>query len=212
VSAGVAREDRRLACPAQPPTLIYLHGFRSAPASHKATALGAAVDALPAQARPLLHVPYLQLSPQRAVARVEALARESPPASVTLVGSSLGGYYATWVAEALGLRAVLINPAVHPYDDLAPYLGVQTNLYTGEDFEVTAAHFDELRALRVPRITRPGRYFLLVETGDEVLDYRVAVRFYAGAWQFVRGGGDHAFADYQAQIPAILRFAGVDIG
>ena len=84
-----------------------------------------------------------------------------------------------------------------------------TNLYTGEPFEVTAAHFDELRALRVPRISRPERYFLLVETGDEVLDYREAVAFYAGAWQYVRGGGDHAFEDYERQIPAILRFAGV---
>jgi predicted esterase YcpF (UPF0227 family) len=107
---------------------------------------------------------------------------------------------------------VLINPAVHPYDDLAPYVGVQTNLYTGEPFEVTPAHFDELRAMRVPRITRPDRYLLLVETGDEVLDYRVAVRYYGGAAQYVRGGGDHAFTDYPAQIPAILRFAGVRTG
>jgi predicted esterase YcpF (UPF0227 family) len=202
-----------VAGPAQPPAatpaIVYLHGFRSAPASRKATELRAAVDALPAAVRPLLHIPDLQLSPRRAVERVESLVRECRPRPVTLVGSSLGGYYATHVAEALGVRAVLINPAVQPYDDLAPYMGVQTNLYTGEPFEVTPAHFDELRALRVPRITRAARYLLLVETGDEVLDYRVAVDYYAGAWQYVRGGGDHAFSDYPAQIPAILRFAGV---
>jgi predicted esterase YcpF (UPF0227 family) len=193
------------------PTIVYLHGFRSSPASIKATALGAAVAALPAHLRPHLHVPDLQLRPLAAVARVAAVVEASTAGSVTLVGSSLGGYYATHLAEALGLRAVLVNPAVHPYDDLAPYVGVQTNLYTGEPFEVTPAHFDELRALRVARIAKPQRYFLLVETGDEVLDWRVAARFYAGAWQYVRGGGDHAFQDYVPQLRAILRFAGVRV-
>ena len=101
----------------------------------------------------------------------------------------------------------MINPAIRPYDDLAPYKGAQTNMYSGEAFEVTDAHFDELRALAVPRITRPERYFLLVQSGDEVLDYREAVAYYGGAWQFVRGGGDHAFQGFEAQIPAILRFA-----
>ena len=190
------------------PTIVYLHGFRSSPASVKATQMRSAVDALPARRRPELHVPELQEAPSRAIARAAALvaAARGP---VTIVGSSLGGYYATHLAERYGVRAVMINPAVRPYDDLAPYLGIQTNLYTGEAFEVTVAHFDELRALRVPAITRPERYFLLVETADEVLDYREAVARYAGAWQYVRGGGDHAFQDYAAQLPAILRFAGV---
>jgi uncharacterized protein len=192
-----------------PPVIVYLHGFRSAPASRKAADLQAAVDALPASRRPQLHVPDLQLPPMAAIERVRSLVAGVEPDRITLVGSSLGGFYATHLAEALGVRAVLINPAVRPYEDLAPYLGIQTNLYTGEAFEVTPAHFTELRALAVARITRPSRYFLLVETGDEVLDYRVAVRFYAGAWQYVRGGGDHGFADYLAQVPPILRFARV---
>jgi predicted esterase YcpF (UPF0227 family) len=101
----------------------------------------------------------------------------------------------------------MINPAVRPYEALASSLGVQTNMYTGEAFEVTREHMDELRALAVARIADPARYFLLVETGDEVLDYREAVAFYAGAWQCVRGGGDHAFSDFDAQLPAIVRFA-----
>jgi len=168
-----------------------------------------AVAALPPGQRPALHIPALQGGPRQAVGRVAAIVEGVERSGVTLVGSSLGGYYATYLAERLGVRAVLINPAVRPYDDLAPYLGVQTNLHTGEPFEVTPAHFDELRALAVPRIARPGRFFLLVETGDEVLDYREAVAFYGGAWQYVRGGGDHAFTDYLVQLPAILRFAGV---
>ena len=129
---------------------------------------------------------------------------------LTFVGSSLGGFYATHLAEAYGARAVLINPAVHPNRDLAPYVGAQRNPYTGEEYELTAGHFAELSAFKVARIARPQRYLLLVQTGDDVLDYRVAVAFYVGAWQFVQGGGDHAFHDFAAQIPVLLRFAGVD--
>jgi predicted esterase YcpF (UPF0227 family) len=130
---------------------------------------------------------------------------------VAFVGSSLGGFYATCLAERFGARAAMINPAVRPYEALAPSLGVQTNLYTGEAFEVTREHMDELRAMAVARITLPARYLLLVETGDEVLDYREAVAFYAGAYQYVRGGGDHTFTEFAAQIPAILRFVGVRV-
>ncbi len=191
-------------------TIVYLHGFRSSPASAKARQLRAAVDRLPATRRPKLHIPALTHAPLAAAAAVaqwvDANARND---DLTFVGSSLGGFYATHLAERYGAQAVLINPAVHPARDLAPLIGVQTNLYTGEAFEVTPAHFAELEALAVARIARPERYFLLVESGDEVLDYREAVAHYGGGWQYVRGGGDHSFTDFAAQIPPILRFAGV---
>ena len=191
------------------PAIVYLHGFRSSPASAKAAQLRAAVDALPADVRPALDIPALLPSPAAAIAQAAERIDRHAGAPVTVVGSSLGGYFATFLAERFGTRAVLVNPAVRPYDDLAPYLGPQTNLHTGEAFDVTAAHFDELRALRIDRITDPARYFLMVETGDEVLDYREAVAFYGGAFQYIRGGGDHAFADFAHQLPALLAFAGV---
>ena len=187
-------------------TLVYLHGFRSSPASIKATRLRELVDALPAP--PQLHVPALHHRPSIAVQSVIDWVERHAGGDVAFIGSSLGGFYATCLAERFGARAVMINPAVRPYQALASSLGQQTNLYTGEAFEVTPQHMDELRAMAVMRITRPDRYFLLVETDDEVLDYREAVAFYAGAWQYVRGGGDHAFQDYEQQMPAILRFAG----
>jgi len=193
-------------------TLVYLHGFRSSPASIKATRLSEYVAALPDATRPRLHVPELADRPSVAIAAVaQWVERHAGAAMLTFVGSSLGGYYATHLAERFDARAVMINPAVRPFDDLQQWRGVQTNLYTGAAFDVTEAHFDELRALRVARITRPERYFLLAETGDEVLDYREAVAFYGGAWQYVRGGGDHSFTDFAAQLPAILRFAGVAV-
>ena len=195
-------------------TLVYLHGFRSSPASAKARQLVAAVEALPPAARPVLHVPALSGGPARDVADTLAWIEANvaqPQGQLTLVGSSLGGFYATHIAEHVGSRAVLVNPAIRPYDDLRPYLGPQVNLYTGETFAVTEAHFDELRALAVDRVTHPERYWLMVQTGDEVLDYREAVAFYAGAYQFVEGGGDHGFQRFEAQIAPLLRFAGVEV-
>jgi predicted esterase YcpF (UPF0227 family) len=195
------------------PTIVYLHGFRSSPASVKASALVRAVQALPDAARPRLHVPFLEAAPAAAVGAMCTWisANTARDTVATLVGSSLGGYYATYLAERFDVRAVLINPAIRPYEDLLPYVGPQTNLYTGETFEVTAAHFDELRALAVPRITRPERYLLLAQSGDEVLDWREAVAFYGGAFQYVESGGDHGYQRFESQIPTILRFAGVAI-
>jgi hypothetical protein len=194
-------------------TLVYLHGFRSSSRSVKAQLFVRAIEALPQSVRPRLHVPDLPFDPAAAVAGVfawieHALAGSDPANELTLLGSSLGGFYATHLAERFGARAVVINPTIRPYDDLAPFAGAQTNLHSGEQFEVTDAHFRALRDLAVTRITRPERYFLLVRSGDEVLLWREAVEFYAGAWQFVLGGGDHGWTDFSDEIPAVLRFAG----
>ncbi len=194
------------------PTIVYLHGFRSSPQSAKATRLAQAVAALPAGLRPVLHIPELPHRPSLAMAAIAGVAAAVDPARLCFVGSSLGGFYATCAAERCGARAVLINPAVRPWEDLRTHAGTQANLYTGETFAVTGEHFAELRALAVSRITRPDRYLLLVQSGDEVLDYRQAIAFYAGAWQCVEGGGDHAFSGFDAQIPAILRFCALQGG
>jgi hypothetical protein len=193
-------------------TIVYLHGFRSSPASEKAQALMRYVDGLPPARRPRMHVPELDAGPRGAVASVASwVARhcDSPP---TFVGSSLGGFYATHLAERFAARAVCINPAVHPYAELAPYLGMQTNLYTGREFEVTHAHFDELRALAVARIADASRYLLYLQSGDEVLDWRVGVERYGGAWLCVEGGGDHGFTEFERHLPTILRFAEAGFG
>ncbi len=190
-------------------TLVYLHGFRSSPASIKASRLCEYVAMMPPASRPQLYVPALSDRPSVAIGDVVAwVERYAQADALAFIGSSLGGYYATHLAERFGAHAVMINPTVRPYDDLEPWRGMQTNLHTGTIFEVTQAHFDELRSFRVARITRPDRHFLLVETGDEVLDYREAVAFYGGACQYVRGGGDHSFTEFAVQLPAILRFVG----
>ena len=152
-------------------------------------------------------VPELTDRPALAMGQVLAACAGVDAADLTLVGSSLGGFYATVAAERLGCRAALLNPAVHPARHFDRYLGPQANLYTGERFTLTQAHIDELRAMDVPAITRPGRYWLFVETGDEVLDYREAVAFYAGALQDVVTGGDHSLVSFPECIPDLVAWA-----
>jgi hypothetical protein len=127
---------------------------------------------------------------------------------VCFVGSSLGGFYATYLAEKHAARAVLINPAIDPHVGLRAYLGPQRNLHTGEPYELAEAHLREWEKLYVPRIS-PQRYLLIVETGDEILDYRQAVQRYAGAEQVVIPGGDHSLQSFPQHLPRILRFAGM---
>lgn len=191
--------------------IAYLHGFSSSPASIKGQLLGRAVEALPVETRPEYFMPQLSPRPREAVEAVYAWVERATKvnaASLTFIGSSLGGFYATHLAERYGARAVLINPAIQPQIDLAPYVGVQSNLHTGAPYEFRDSHLADLASLAVERITGPERYLLLVQTGDEVLDYRAAVRFYAGAFQCVQGGGDHGYSGFATQIPAVLRFAG----
>ena len=189
--------------------IIYLHGFRSAPASIKARALKARMTERGLAER--FWCEQLPVSPRAAIALAEGEIARARAAGLdpTVVGSSLGGYYATWLAERHDLRAVLVNPAVVAPLSLEAYVGMQDNLYTGERFEFTRGHIDELRALEVPTITRPQRFWLMVETGDEVLDYRHAVERYAGARQTVLEGGDHGFSRWGDYLDDVLDFAGL---
>ncbi len=186
--------------------ILYLHGFRSAPASHKARALGGRM-----RERGLGNkfvCPQLPVSPRAAIELAESIiaaAREP----VTVVGSSLGGYYATYLAETHGLKAVLINPAVVAHLSLADWVGHHTNLYTGESFDFTPGHIEELRDLEVPSVTRPERYWLLLEKGDEVLDYRQAVARYAGCRLTLLEGGDHSFTRWGDYLDEVIGFAGL---
>ncbi len=189
-------------------TLLYLHGFNSARSSHKAQVLQTHLNSLGRGAE--FFAPDLPHRPAQAIALVESLLAQLPR-KPTLVGSSLGGYYATGLAERHDLQAVLINPAVAPYRLLEPLLGPQRNFYTGESYELTPQHLAELQALEVEAL-HPERYLLLVQTGDEVLDYREAVARFAGAQQIVIAGGDHGFQAFEKYLDAILAFAGMGAG
>ncbi|MBI2294566.1 MAG: esterase, partial [Betaproteobacteria bacterium] len=183
--------------------LIYLHGFNSSPASSKASLLRQKLESMGRGAE--FAAPALPHRPSAAIELLKAEVARHPGAA--LVGSSLGGFYASWLSEKHALRAVLVNPAVRPHELLRSLLGVQQNLHTGERYEFTAEHLEEIAALEVARVT-PERYLLMVRTGDELLDYREAVAKYRGCRQLVLEGGDHAFSDFEKYLDVVLEFCG----
>ena len=196
--------------------LLYLHGFRSSPESFKSRLMAQWL----AQHRPDVQwwCPQLPPSPRAAVALVLDGTRHWPANDIAMagsavVGSSLGGFYATAVAEARGWPAVLLNPAVHPERDLQKYIGTQTMFHAPEQtFEVRAEFIDELRALKVAQITRPQRYAAVIAKGDEVLDWREMQAAYPGARIRLLEGSDHGLSNFAADLPWVLRFLGWQTG
>jgi predicted esterase YcpF (UPF0227 family) len=184
--------------------IVYLHGFNSSPASHKAQVLKRHLEGRGLGDR--YACPALPDTPAEAIRAVEDAIAGRRADGVTLIGSSLGGFYATWMAEKIDCRAVLINPAITPHIGLEAYLGTQKNLHTGEPYELTRAHLEGWRRLLIERID-PERYLLLLETGDEVLDWREAARKYEGARMVIRQGGDHSLQCFAEMIPRILNFS-----
>lgn len=183
--------------------LIYLHGFNSSPQSEKAQITRDYFGSTDFK----VHVPALPPSPRAAIAFVKSLIAEIEPERVCgFVGSSLGGYYALHLHHHYGLPAVLINPAIKPYELLQDYLGENTNLYTGERYLVEAHHMDELKALEVALDPRSQALYVLTQTGDEVLDYREATDRLNGVPMWVQYGGDHAFESFATVLPSIHSF------
>ncbi|MDO6386366.1 MULTISPECIES: YqiA/YcfP family alpha/beta fold hydrolase [Uliginosibacterium] len=187
--------------------ILYLHGFRSGPQSQKVQAL-----ALRMAQRGLgdyLWCEQLSPVPCEAIAQAEAqLARCTTPP--LLAGSSLGGFYATHLAEKHALQAVVINPFVpHAGFDQSLFIGEHQMIYSGERFSFTAEHAAQIAALDVARISRPENFWLLAEEGDEVLDYRHALKRYAGCHQSVLPGGDHSFTRWDDYLDAVIERAGL---
>ena len=185
-------------------SILYLHGFRSSPASFKARRLQQYFEQRGAAERFIC--PQLPPSPRAAFELISHIARPYLTDTLAVVGSSLGGFYATALAEATGCRAVLLNPAVWPARDLAQYIGEQTAWHSADRFFFQPAFIDELQALTVEKITQPERYLLLAATGDEVLDWREMTARYAGATQCVIEGSDHGLSDFEDYLDQVVEF------
>ncbi len=199
------------------PVIIYLHGFLSSPQAAKARLLADYLAAqqsaphsyLPSLCVASLCVPSLPEEPARALAAAEAALLELQAAGNTpigLIGSSMGGFYATVLAQRYGLRAVLINPSVQPQHRIEQFFGELTNPYSGRCFTLNAGHAAELAAMAPTAIERPEDFWLLVQSGDEVLDYREAVQFYTDCRQTVEQGGDHQFQGFERYLPQVVEF------
>lgn len=190
--------------------ILYLHGFRSSPTSRKATMLRERMRALGRESEYLC--PALPASPRAAVELALRLVRAVPAASLALIGSSLGGYYGTWIAERLGCRAVLLNPAINPAHDLESHLGRQPVYFTDEEIDFRPEHLAELKEIDTPDITRPERYFLIAATGDALIDYRTMTGKYRGARQRVIEGSSHELSDFALYMDEVLDFCGIGEG
>ncbi len=155
--------------------------------------------------------PALPASPRMAAQLALYAARSSSANQVVLIGSSLGGYYATWVAEQLGCRAVLLNPAVDPARDLQAHIGRQPVFFSDEEIDFRPEYINELRVLDAP-VTNPDRYFLIAASGDTVINYRMMVAKYYGARQMVIEGSDHELSDFALYVDQVLSFCGIEQG
>jgi predicted esterase YcpF (UPF0227 family) len=185
--------------------LLYLHGFRSSPRSTKARRMAQVV----AERHPAVHwwCPQLPPSPRAAMELVQQGIAGWPRERMAVVGSSLGGFYATWVAEQTGCRAVLLNPAVHAARDLGHHVGEQTSWHDpAESFTFLPEYVAELRALECGPVAHPERYFAVIAKGDEVLDWREMAGRYPGARIRLLEGSDHAISDFDAHLEEVLGF------
>ncbi|ASA56248.1 esterase YqiA [Vibrio gazogenes] len=189
----------------KPSLLIYIHGFNSSPLSHKAMIMQQYCRDYRPDMRVI--VPQLPCFPEAAAQMLAELIREKQQAyRIGLVGSSLGGYLSVWLNSQFHLKAVVINPAVRPYELLQDYLGEQVNPYTHEKYTLEACHIEELKALDIEVLPDPNQFWLLQQMGDEVLDYRQAVEKFRDARQIVEQGGDHSFVGFERYAAAILEF------
>lgn len=187
--------------------LLYLHGFRSSPQSAKARLMAAHMAAHHPDVVWLC--PQLPPSPREAMEMVRAATAHWPSDTMAVVGSSLGGYYATWVAEQRGCRAVLLNPAVYPARDLEKYIGAQTQWHAPEEEFFFQPHYvQELQDLACGALCAPEHYFCIIAQGDEVLDWREMQAHYAACHVLLLEGGDHALSNFATHLPAVMAHLG----
>ena len=191
-----------------PSTLIvYLHGFRSSPRSSKAVMTGEAIKAMSTQENPLeWYCPQLLASPKESMDMVEKHIENSHHDRLVVIGSSLGGYYANYLAEKYSCKGVALNPAVRAPKELASHVGMLTSYDTDEPYDFRPEYIDQLKDLQIEAITNPSRYFLMAAKGDELLDWHEMVEFYKGAEQLVLEGSDHGISEYSDHLPKVLNF------
>lgn len=186
---------------------VYLHGFKSSPLSTKAQLTKAAIEErIQAGESIAWHCPQLPPSPRQAIEMVKEHIERQTFSTLSFMGSSLGGYYATYLGELFDSKVSLLNPAIEPARDLEKYIGEQKSWHQDEVFHFLPEYIDELQEIYVEKITQADRYFLLAAKGDEVLDWREMVAKYPDAHQLILEGGDHAISDYPNHLNQLMEF------
>jgi len=159
----------------------------------------------------LLICPQLPVYPEQARLMMEEIVEQAlVDGYLNIAGSSLGGYYATYLAEKYETNAVLVNPSVKPYETLAAYLGENKSYYSDDVWNFDESHIEQLKTMDVDVLADPARYYVLLQTGDETLDYRQAADKYKQTDCIIEQGGDHSFTGFDRYIPKILQFSKID--
>ncbi len=187
-----------------PAILIYLHGFNSSPQAVKAQLMLSYLQSRGLAAHYIR--PWIPSKPAAALAYLDELIKAQGQSNVCLIGSSLGGYYAAHLAECYALRSVLVNPAVRPFELMQHHLGENRNDYSGESFNLSEEDMADLHSCYIERVTHPENILLMVQKGDEALDYRDAVAAYPACEMIVEEGGDHHFQNFESKLPKIIEF------
>ncbi|HGN1704220.1 TPA: esterase YqiA [Providencia rettgeri] len=185
-------------------TLLYIHGFNSSPLSAKANSLKQWIEVNHPHINMI--VPQLPNFPEQAQAMLDEIVLKHKHEKIGLVGSSLGGYFSIWFSQRYQLPAVVVNPAVRPFDLLQDYLGENTNPYTHKKYVLEDKHIHELKSLHIERLKSPHLIWLLQQMGDEVLDYRDAVTYLSKCKQTVEPDGNHAFVGFETYFSQMVHF------
>lgn len=188
--------------------LLYLHGFRSSPQSSKARMTGDWVRMHRADIEWLC--PQLPASPGDAMRGLFDAIAEWPKDRMAVIGSSLGGYYATAIAERTGCRAVMLNPAVDPARDLEAHVGETTEWHSGEPFVFLPSYVDELREWKMPALRHPERYLAVIAKGDELLSWHEMRGRYQDGQVKLLDGSDHGLSDFDRHLPDVIEFLDLD--
>jgi predicted esterase YcpF (UPF0227 family) len=190
--------------------LLYLHGFNSSPQSLKAQQVSSYMQGRGCE--DLFICPQIPVEPEHAIKFLEQLVDdELETCEVSFAGSSLGGFYATYLAEKYKSTAVLVNPSVKPYETLRPYLGENKFYFEDGCWEFNETHIEQLKAIEIETVEDASRYLVLLQTGDEVLDYREAEAKYRHSWCIIEQGGDHSFVGFERHLPDIMKFSNIEL-
>lgn len=184
--------------------LLSLHGFHSSPESLKAQQMSAYL----ADKQPEITFvcPQLPCLPEQMWEVIESIFKQYRNDQIAVMGSSLGGYLATKAAQKYAVKALLINPAVYPFHLLTEYAGLQVHPYTNISYQIDESYLQQLTALNVQHIDNPENLWILVQKGDEVLDYQQACDKYQFCHITCEEGGDHSFINFDRFIPEIIKF------
>jgi predicted esterase YcpF (UPF0227 family) len=184
--------------------ILYLHGFNSSPQSVKAQQTERFINKNFPDIQVI--IPQIPSHPLPTIKLLDDIMIKNQQHIKGIMGSSLGGYLASYLVEKYSVKSVIVNPAVKPYELLRDYLGMQTNPYTKEQYQLSAEHMEQLKSIDTPILKHPQHYWLLQQTGDEVLDYRQAVDKYVNCKQTVEDGGDHSFVGFERFLPQVADF------